>query len=301
VPVVAVVGASLVTAGAADAARSASALHQRVDAPLASQVISPSPESSAWCTTFTGEATSGGVLEGWMGLQPNLPVCGPSPEFSSAKDANTPVRLPEAWGDSFWDGTLDGFQCVELADRWLAMAYGLNVVLGNGDKIASNYYAAYHSSHPEMRLIANGTAGGAPKPGDVISFSHSKSFTDSDGGHVAVVVKGGTVNSAGNGEIYIAQENIGGGLSFTHQELTVSGWKVSGEGFSYLEWLRVSPGWEIQSTPNSSAAESSELNGVSCPSATACMAVGDYVDGSGVDMTLAEQWNGTNWGDRIHA
>ncbi len=200
--------------------------------------ISPSPESSAWCTTFTGEG-SGGVLEGWTGLDPNLPVCGPSPEYSNAANRNTSVRLPEAYGKSFWSGTLDGFQCVELSDRWLAMAYGLNVLSNtNGDRVAANYYDAYHASHPQMRLIASGTSGQWPQPGDVISFSDSGSFYDKDGGHVAVVVPGGSVNSAGNGTIYVAQENVEG-VSFTHQALSVSNWHVNGEGYSDVEWLHV--------------------------------------------------------------
>ena len=204
-------------------------------APAGPRLISPSPESSAWCTTFTGERSGGGVLEGWTGLTPTLPVCGPAPYYSSAGDV--PVRLPEAYGNSFWSGTLDGFQCVELSDRWLAMAYGLNVVTANGDEVAKNYYSKYHATHPAMRLIGNGNAGQVPAPGDVISFSDNSSFSgDSDGGHVAVVVNGGSVNSAGNGAIYIAQENVSG-LSFTHQKLTVSRWRVSGEGFSYVEWL----------------------------------------------------------------
>ena len=200
--------------------------------------ISPSPESTAWCTTFTGDG-SGGVFEGWTGLNPNLPVCGPSPEFSGAANADTPVRLPEAYGDSFWSGTLDGFQCVELADRWLAMAYGLDVLSNtNGDRVAANYYDSYHASHPQMRLITSGTSGQWPQPGDVISFSDSGTFYDSDGGHVAVVVPGGSVDSAGNGTIYVAQENVED-LSFTHQALTVSHWQVNGEGYSNVEWLQV--------------------------------------------------------------
>ena len=40
---------------------------------------------------------------------------------------------------------------------------------------------------------------------------------------------------------------------------------------------------------------SNVLSGVSCTSASFCMAVGDYVDSSGVTQTLAEKWNGTTW------
>ena len=53
--------------------------------------------------------------------------------------------------------------------------------------------------------------------------------------------------------------------------------------------------WTIQSTPNPSGAQSSDLLGVSCSSGTACTAVGDYVNSAAVAVTLAERWNGTKW------
>src|SRR5919201_345683 len=52
--------------------------------------------------------------------------------------------------------------------------------------------------------------------------------------------------------------------------------------------------WAIQSTPNPTGFSASELNGVSCPSAGACVAVGDSSNGSN-SVTLAERWNGTSW------
>jgi hypothetical protein len=47
--------------------------------------------------------------------------------------------------------------------------------------------------------------------------------------------------------------------------------------------------WTIQSTPSEPFQQATALNGVSCPSASACTAVG-YFTG-----TLAERWNGTTW------
>jgi streptogramin lyase len=52
--------------------------------------------------------------------------------------------------------------------------------------------------------------------------------------------------------------------------------------------------WSIQSAPNPSNASSSFLYGVSCPTASACTAVG-YQATSGGYLTLVEQWNGTEW------
>ena len=53
--------------------------------------------------------------------------------------------------------------------------------------------------------------------------------------------------------------------------------------------------WSIQSTPAPSGATGSALSGVSCTTLTACIAVGDYINGSSVELTLAEQWRGTSW------
>ncbi len=53
--------------------------------------------------------------------------------------------------------------------------------------------------------------------------------------------------------------------------------------------------WSIQTTPNPSGALQSQLSSVSCTSASACTAVGYYVDSSDVAVTLAEAWNGSSW------
>ena len=53
--------------------------------------------------------------------------------------------------------------------------------------------------------------------------------------------------------------------------------------------------WAVQSTPNPSHPQNIELTGVSCPSATACTAVGTYINSSNLEVTLAEGWNGTKW------
>jgi hypothetical protein len=57
--------------------------------------------------------------------------------------------------------------------------------------------------------------------------------------------------------------------------------------------------WTVLTVPDPApAGDISELNSVSCTSATSCMAVGDYTDQNlDADTTLAEQWNGTTWTD----
>ena len=52
--------------------------------------------------------------------------------------------------------------------------------------------------------------------------------------------------------------------------------------------------WTVQATPNPGGADGSALDGVSCTSASACTAVGEY-NVTGNTVMLAERWNGTAW------
>jgi len=54
------------------------------------------------------------------------------------------------------------------------------------------------------------------------------------------------------------------------------------------------PGWSVTPSPNP-VIPTGQLFWVSCPAANSCMAVGNYVEPSGVSATLAERWNGTSW------
>jgi hypothetical protein len=53
--------------------------------------------------------------------------------------------------------------------------------------------------------------------------------------------------------------------------------------------------WSIVASPTPSGSQGSFLNGVSCPTASRCLAVGSYFDTDFVSVTLAESWNGSAW------
>jgi hypothetical protein len=53
--------------------------------------------------------------------------------------------------------------------------------------------------------------------------------------------------------------------------------------------------WKIQRTPNPAGSAGNNVEGVSCTSATTCIAVGYYYGSQGKTITLAERWNGTTW------
>jgi hypothetical protein len=53
--------------------------------------------------------------------------------------------------------------------------------------------------------------------------------------------------------------------------------------------------WNVMSTPNPAVATSSQLLGVSCALATACVAVGNYTTTSGDELPLGESLSGSLW------
>jgi hypothetical protein len=53
--------------------------------------------------------------------------------------------------------------------------------------------------------------------------------------------------------------------------------------------------WSIVPSANTSPAQENQLLGVSCPTTTFCVAVGHAKNGSGIDQTLIETFNGSSW------
>ncbi|HEX6489408.1 MAG TPA: fibronectin type III domain-containing protein [Candidatus Dormibacteraeota bacterium] len=69
--------------------------------------------------------------------------------------------------------------------------------------------------------------------------------------------------------------------------------RVSGGGDVPLTELWTTS-WTTEAIANPSGAINTELTGISCPTSTMCVAVGDYSTPSGW-VDLAEQWNGSSW------
>jgi hypothetical protein len=53
--------------------------------------------------------------------------------------------------------------------------------------------------------------------------------------------------------------------------------------------------WTVQTVPDPADYQNGGLNGVSCTSASSCIAVGQYETTTNVTKALAERWNGTSW------
>jgi hypothetical protein len=164
------------------------------------------------------------AAQGWTGAGAHrlgavylgVPVCGPRPGADHAPDVQ--------WGRSGW-GHFE-WECTELAHRFMAQIYGVAAYGGNGNAVVRNYRTSYGGS---LETIANGTAGKAPKPGDVISFDRT-----GGAGHV-VVVASSKVDSNGNGSVKVLSQND---TSDGWRTLTVSAWTVNGFGaYTPYGWL----------------------------------------------------------------
>ncbi len=78
-------------------------------------------------------------------------------------------------------------------------------------------------------------------------------------------------------------------------ELSPSALTKQGEALDNFANAYGSALWWVQPTPNPTNLKNNYLRGVSCSSSVACTATGYYVNSSGVTLTLAESWNGTEW------
>jgi hypothetical protein len=56
--------------------------------------------------------------------------------------------------------------------------------------------------------------------------------------------------------------------------------------------------WSLENVPIPTGAKSGSLNAVTCTSASACTAVGQYDNAAGVSVPLASVWNGTAWANQ---
>jgi CHAP domain len=111
-----------------------------------------------------------------------------------------------------------GFQCVELANRFLWDVYSDGPIFGiNG----WNFAQTVHADYPAVPLDPNGAAGDPYLPGDIVSFTGNPGTPVAGVGHVAVVTAS-TENSSGNGSVTVLQENATPYL----QTLTVSNWSL---------------------------------------------------------------------------
>jgi len=172
--------------------------------------LSPgSGEGMAFCSTVTPSGHPLGAN------YDNVWACGPAPGSGSP-----------GYGDAF-EARPYGFQCTELANRFLWDRWGLSPIFG-ATLDGVSFAKMVHDDHPSVALVTNGTAGQPYLPGDIVSF------TGGADGHVAVVIAS-TEDSNGNGDVTIMEENAASKLAPNGQEtLSVAHWMLQKPAGSYV-------------------------------------------------------------------
>ena len=202
-----------------------------VPAPLAGAVTTVSSAKSATvavsrCSGFSGAKTLG---TSYSDAYVRVYACGARPSWDGARNGSGPVVRPFAGSTIYYRG----YQCIELVARFLKARYGANPGVANGAQAVDRYAAAYPS---KFIKIANGTKAKAPRKGDVLSLSASKSFNDV--GHTGVVIYS-AVNTLGNGTVRALEQNWGGaGGAAGYHNYTVKKWRVLSPGLPNIKWLR---------------------------------------------------------------
>ena len=136
-----------------------------------------------------------------------VPVCGPRPGADAAPTvpwARAGVAVPE------WDAS-------ELAFRFLAQVFGVTPYAATAEDVVRGYTAGAGGG---LTAIANGSAGAAPRPGDVVSF-------DGPGSGQAAVVAWSVVDGNGNGAVLVLSQND---TADGWRTLAVLGWTLQGFG-----------------------------------------------------------------------
>jgi hypothetical protein len=151
------------------------------------QTVSSTTLQPPWWNGVCNKGANSSFYPGaeWRGLT----ACGPGDEItipSTYVDQATGKTLPNPLAkDLEW-------QCAELAQRWLYMAFGIPNVLapGGGQDIAVDYdqqqLKKYPGRYPLVYLTTKspGLKPGDLSPGDIISYTGIK---DDEAGHVAIV------------------------------------------------------------------------------------------------------------------
>jgi CHAP domain len=173
----------------------------------------------------------GFVLTYFTDATVSVPSCGPIPLDTSCNTTESCPVYPYPGANTPYPG----YQCAELTGRYMWYAFHAGEQLANGDNQAMVYAKAYPS---KFTLYTNGTVGHAPEEGDVISMSANAQFSDSDGGHVAIVQSvSSALSTTGTGTLNLVDEND---QSSGKATLQMKHWVVQ-EGINYythFEWLQ---------------------------------------------------------------
>jgi hypothetical protein len=256
-----------------------------------------------------GRATGSGLLAVSCRSSKSCTAVGEEPS-SSAFDAT----LGEVWNGSKWKITptprggdsvsiLQGVSCLSSSAACMAVGWSAPVDFDFGPTLAEQW----NGISWKLRVTPNIT-GALPAVLNGISCASSKvcitvgETSNASGTDVPLAESwnGSTwkitlmPNPAGSADTNLNAVSCTSSTSCIAVGLYVNGSNGSGVGLTLAEAWNGKV-WRIQTAPKVAASTNSELDAVSCASASACTAVGDTHNGNGDEVTLAELWNGKKW------
>ena len=184
-------------------------------------------------------------------------------------------------------GTLSGSTCYVTSTSSYAASYssGYYYCPSGGSLSGSTCYVTTTSSYPATATTTYSCPSGGTLSGS--SCSYNQTLIEQWNGTSWSIVPSPNTSTTQTNYLY--------GVSCTSATACMAvGYYSTGTYDQTLieQWNGTS--WSIVTSPNTSTTQKNWLQGVSCTSATACMAVGSYNTGS-YNQTLIEQWNGTSW------
>lgn len=166
--------------------------------------------------------------------------------FASCQPQGTLNGVYFTRGGSTYGAAQDEWQCVELAMRYMMLAWGVQPYGADGDEVVENWNNSATGITPvdisnKGTNYKNNTNGQVPSIGDVISFGQ---WGESDGGHVAIITDVRQLSGTGNYAFTFFDQNDNSNPYHMNQ-LTMSDWvfTITGLKTPYVNgWLHQANG-----------------------------------------------------------
>jgi hypothetical protein len=253
-------------------------------AAVLSSVSCPSPRA---CIAAGYEVDAAGapvpLVERWNGtrwaIQPSPRLPGATSGFFFGVSCATP-RSCTAVGSVTRDR-----DTVALAERWAGARWAIQPVPPPPRRV--------RAAHPTAYLAAVS----CPSATDCVAVGYTGNVAGTAGATLTArrTRAGGWVTQAASGPHGARVAYYSGVSCASAARCTAVGAFLTRAGAGATlagQWTPA--GWRHVPTPTPLGATSVQLTGVSCPSPSFCTAVG-YFDTAGIDVMLAERWDGTRW------
>ncbi len=246
---------------------------------------------SANACTAVGVADNGTLAEVWNGTSWSVQT---TPNPTGARDGVlNAVSCPSATACTAVGSTISASARVTLAEAWNGSSWSIKTTPSQAGAMPGNLNAV--SCPLSNACMAVGYTNGDDWPG-YLYLAPLAGMAESWNGTSWSVQSIPTPAPPGS----LQQWSLDGVSCTSGTACTAVGSLLYGDQLATLAERWDGTTWAIQTTPNPNAgpftgASYTTFDAVSCTSATACTAVGQFPNSAGTEVTLAEAWNGSSW------